>query len=144
MLEKFIQTLRKHPAAFLAALILFTSAFACNMQSDDEWTRSLEHVKLSRASNSGSVSNKTIYYFCPGGEYAMLTQFSGFSGGGAGTLSMADEDVERGRWRVRSGELLLQNENGESRQLGLGTGMDENVVQLDGVGYLAERQNECQ
>jgi hypothetical protein len=144
MLENAFQLFVKHRTAFIAAVFVFTAAFACNLQSDEEWTRELEHVKLSRASNSGSLSNKTIFYFCPGGEYAMITQFSGFSGGGAGTLSMADEDIERGRWMVQSGNLLVQNEKGERREYGLGKGADENVLQLDGVGYLAERHRECQ
>ena len=144
MLKNAAYIFGKHRMAFAAVVVIFTGAFACNFQSDEEWTRGLEHKKLSRASNSGSLSNKTIFYFCPGGEYAMITQFSGFSGGGAGTLSMADEDVERGRWTVRSGNLVVQNENGERREYGLGKGADHDVIQLDGNGYLVEGQGECQ
>jgi hypothetical protein len=144
MMKSLFTVFIKHQAALAAVIMILLVGVACNSKSDEEWTRDLANKKLSRASNSGSLSNKTMFYFCPGGEYAMVTQFSGFSGGGAGTLSMADEEVERGRWVVRSGTLLVQAENGERRQYDLGEGADSNVVQLEGTGYLVESQSECQ
>lgn len=125
------------------ALLVFVG-IACNMQSDDDWKNALANKKLSRASNAGSFSDKTTFYFCPSGEYAMQTQSSGFSTGGAGTLSTASEDAELGRWDVDSGTLTLHPQNGESRQYGLSQGSDSNVIVLDGRGYLVESQDDCQ
>jgi hypothetical protein len=133
----------QYSAAF-AVIVILLIGLSCNIKSDDDWSRSLAHKKLSRASTSGSISDKVVFYFCPNGEYAMVTQFSGFSGGGAGTLSMADEDVELGRWSVRSGSLTVQPQNAESREYGLSQGTDQDVIQLNGNGYLVETHSECQ
>ena len=111
--------------------------------SDKEWSNQLAYKKLSRASNSGSVSTKTNFYFCPTGEYARQTQFSGFSGGGAGTLSMADEDIELGRWMVKNGVLYVQAENGERRQYDLASVDGGEVIGLEGQGYVVDTHNEC-
>ena len=73
----------------------------------------------------------------------MQTQFSGFSGGGAGTLSMADEDVELGRWIVKNGILYLQAENGDRRQYDLASADGGEVIRLEGQGYLVDTHNEC-
>lgn len=85
------------PIAIIAVVSIIFIGLACTCgggRSDQEWNRVLAYKKLSRASNSGAVSDKVNFFFCPSGDYAMQTQFSGFSGGGAGTLSMASEDVE--------------------------------------------------
>lgn len=133
--------------AILAFISLVFIGIACTCgggRSDQEWNRMLAYKKLSRASNSGAVSDKVNFYFCPSGDYAMQTQFSGFSGGGAGTLSMASEDVELGRWAVKNGVLYLRSQNGEDRQYGLSIGSDNDVVRLNGDGYLVDTQNECE
>jgi hypothetical protein len=105
--------LSKHLSAVIAVCCLVAVLLACNMRSDADWQKQLGDKKLSKASNSGSISNKVDIYFCPSGEYGMVTQFSGLSGGGAGTLSMADENTEYGRWTVTSSTLILQSQNGE-------------------------------
>lgn len=143
-MPRIIRTNNQSPAFFAIAAVLFI-ALACGgtQFSDKEWNKQLAHKKLSRASNSGSVSTKTNFYFCPTGEYAMQTQFSGFSGGGAGSLSMADEDVELGRWIVKNGILYLQAENGDRRQYDLASADGGEVIKLEGQGYLVETHNEC-
>ena len=80
----------KHMSAVTTLFVLLTVALACNLRTDSDWKNELGGKKLSRANNSGSVSTKINIYFCPTGEYAMQSQFSGFSTGGAGTLSSAD------------------------------------------------------
>lgn len=127
----------------VAAVLLIALACDGSRYSDEEWTKQLAHKKLSRANNSGSVSTKTNFYFCPTGEYAMQTQFTGFSGGGAGTLSMADEDVELGRWVVKNGKLYVQAENGERRQYDLSVADGGDVIKLNGQGFLVGTHNEC-
>ncbi|MBL8184808.1 MAG: hypothetical protein JNK51_07775 [Blastocatellia bacterium] len=129
--------------AAVSVFFVVLAGVACNIVSDDDWKRTLANKKLSRASTSGSISDKVAFYFCPNGEYAMQTQFSGFSPGGAGSFSMADEDVELGRWTISSGILVVQPENGERREYNISRGMDSDVVQLNGNGYLVEHQNEC-
>lgn len=144
MLKRSLNT-NNHSLAIVAVVAVLFVALGCNESrySDQEWSKMLAYKKLSRASNSGSVSTKTNFYFCPSGEYAMQTQFSGFSGGGAGTLSMADEDVELGRWVVKNGTLYVQNENGEQRQYDLSFADGGDVVRLNGQGYLVDTHNEC-
>lgn len=129
-------------AAF-AVIAMVTLAIACNLKTDDAWKSELADKKLSRASNSGSFSDKVVFYFCPNGEYAMQTQTSGFSTGGVGTLSMADEDVELGRWTVSGGNLMLKPETGERREYSLSSGLDQDVIEVGGAGYLVEPQSEC-
>jgi len=90
------------------------------------------------------VSTNVNIYFCPSGEYAMQSQFSGFSTGGAGTLSSADEDVEYGKWKVESGTLTLRSQNGKSHEYSLSQGLDDKVIELNGNGYLVSTHNECE
>lgn len=144
MLKRFLKTTNQSLSIVAAAAVIFV-ALACDgaRYSDEEWSKHLAYKKLSRASNSGSVSTKTNFYFCPSGEYAMQTQFSGFSGGGAGTLSMADEDVELGRWVVKKGTLYVQAESGERREYDLSTGDGGDVIRLNGQGFLVDKHNEC-
>ena len=130
-------------SAMLALLLATIAGIACNLKTDDAWKSELADKKLSRASSSSSFSDKVVFYFCPNGEYAMQTQSSGFSTGGAGTLSMADEDVEFGRWTVSDGSLLLQPEKGDRREIGLSSGMDQDVIELNDDGYLVETHSEC-
>jgi len=143
-MPRIIRTNNQSLAVVAIAAVLFV-ALACGgaQFSDKEWSKQLAYKKLSRASNSGSVSTKTNFYFCPTGEYAMQTQFSGFSGGGAGTLSMADEDVELGRWMVKNGILYLEAENGDRRQYDLATADGGELIRLEGQGYLVDTHNEC-
>lgn len=130
-------------SAVLALLLAMIVGIGCNLKTDEAWKSELADKKLSRASSSGSFSDKVIFYFCPDGEYAMQTQTSGFSAGGAGTLSMADEDVEFGRWTVSGGSLLVQPEKGERREISLSSRMDQDVIELNGDGYLVETHSEC-
>ena len=137
----------KHPIAIIAVISLIFIGLACTCgggRSDQEWNRVLAYKKLSRAANSGAVSDRVNFFFCPSGDYAMQTQFSGFSGGGAGTLSMASEDVELGRWAVKNGVLYLRSQNGGDRQYDLSVGSDDDVIRLNGDGYLVDTQNECE
>lgn len=133
----------QHSSAIASLVLLVFVGLACNLQSDDDWKKALANKKLSRASTSGSISDKTVFYFCPNGDYAMQSQFSGLSTGGAGTLSMANEDVELGKWSIRSGSLVVQPQNSEMRQYDLSMGSDSNVIELNGNGYLVDPQNEC-
>ena len=133
----------KHFSALAALAILVFAALGCgDMKSDDDWKRELGGKKLSMAKTSGSISDKVEIWFCASGEYARRTQFSGFSTGGGGTLSMADEDVEAGRWRVESGTLILQPENGKTSQHDISQSSND-VIELNGNGYLVESHNEC-
>src|SRR5690242_11833309 len=88
----------KYSAAFLSVCVLMGVGFGCKMKPDSAWKSELGGKKLSRANNSGSVSSNVNIYFCPSGEYALQSQFTGFSTGGAGTLSTANERVEYGHW----------------------------------------------
>jgi hypothetical protein len=133
----------KHFTALAALAILVFAALGCGeMKSDSDWKRELGGKKLSMAKTSGSISDKVEIWFCASGEFARRTQFSGFSGGGAGTLSMANEDVETGSWRVESGTLILQPENGETRQYDISQSSGD-VITLNGNNYLIESHNEC-
>jgi hypothetical protein len=139
------QTFRsKHFAAIAALLVLLSVGLGCNLRSDADWKQELGRKKLSRAKYSGSVSTMTNFYFCPSGEYAKQTQFSGFSTGGAGTLSAANEDVELGSWTVESSTLILKSQDGKTYEFSLSQGADGNVIELDGTGYLVTTHNECE
>jgi len=143
-MPRIIRTNNQSLAVVAIAAVLFV-ALACGgaQFSDKEWSKQLAYKKLSRASNSGSVSTKTNFYFCPTGEYAMQTQFSGFSGGGAGTLSMADEDVELGRWMVKYVIFYFEDEYGVGREYVLATADGGELIRLEGQGYLVDTHNEC-
>ena len=138
---KRIFTKQFSPLLALACLVF--AALGCGeMRSDADWKRELGGKKLSMAKTSGSISDKVEIWFCSTGEYARRTQFSGFSSGGGGTLSMADEDTEAGRWRVEGGTLILQPENGETSRYDISQSSSD-VVQLNGRGYLVESHSEC-
>lgn len=130
--------------ALIALALLIAAALGCNITSDEEWVKGLAHKKLTRAETSGAISDRIDIYFCPNGEYAKQTQFTGFSGGGAGTLSMADEQTELGRWTVTGGVLYLQSQEGNRSEYTLSQGMDAEVVQLNGDGFLVTTHRECQ
>jgi hypothetical protein len=142
-MNKIIPVFSRQMGALAALILVLSVGLACNMRSDAEWKQMLGGKKLSKASNSGAISDKVDIYFCPSGEYGMETQFTGFSTGGAGTLSMADSDVEYGQWSVSSGTLVLVSQNGERREYSISQGMDTEVVELNGNGYLVTRHNEC-
>lgn len=134
----------KHLAATAALAALAFAALGCGDlgKSDADWKRELGGKKLSKAKTSGSVSDKVQIWFCGSGEYARQTQFSGFSTGGAGTLSMADEDIEGGTWRVESGTLVLSPQNGEASTYDISQ-VSGDVIELNGSRYLVESHNEC-
>jgi uncharacterized lipoprotein NlpE involved in copper resistance len=133
----------KHFTALAALMILLFTGLACNSRSDAEWTRILADKKLSMAKTSGSISDKVNIWFCPSGEYVMQKQFTGFSTGGGGTLSMADEDVEYGRWQILSSTLVLRAQSGERTEFLISQGFEENVVSLDNDDYLVTSHAEC-
>lgn len=133
----------KHFTAPAALAVLVFAALGCGeMKSDVDWKRELGGKKLSMAKTSGSISDKVEIWFCSSGEFARRTQFSGFSSGGGGTLSMADEDVETGSWRVESRTLILQPENGKTSQYDISQSSSD-VIELNGNGYLVENHSEC-
>lgn len=145
--EIFMKTVncifRKHWSALLAGFILIFVGLGCDSTSDEDWKRELGGKKLSMAKTSGSISDRVEIWFCTSGEYAMKTQFSGFSAGGGGTLSMADEDLEGGMWRVVSSTLILQSQEGKTREYSISQGTGEDVIYLNDNGYLVSRHNEC-
>ena len=133
----------KHFTALAALAILVFAGLGCGeMKSDSDWKRELGGKKLSMAKTSGSISDKVEIWFCSSGEFARRTQFSGFSGGGGGTLSMANEDVETGSWRVESCTLILQPENGETLQYDISQSSSD-VIALNERNYLVESHSEC-
>lgn len=142
-MNKFMYMFSKHFSTFPAALILLLVVLGCNSKSDADWTKTLGNKKLSAAKTSGSISDKINIWFCPSGEYAKQTQFSGFSTGGGGTLSVADEDFEFGKWSVESETLILRSQDGKTSRYDISQGMDEEVISLDGDGFLVSRHNEC-
>ncbi len=137
-MKRFKQIFRKHGSALLALNLLLFFTLGC-FKSDLDWKNNLAYKKLSNAQTSGSISDKFEFYFCPTGEYALKTSFVGMSGG----FSMANEKVEFGNWRVESGTLILQPENGKTKHYSLSSGNDSNVIRLDNTGYLVTIQNEC-
>ena len=142
-MQKFTRTYANQISFVLALTILVSVVLGCGQpKSDAEWKSALAGKKLSMASNSGSFSYRYDIWFCGSGEYAARRQTSGFSTGGAGTLSMADEDAEQGRWRVEAGKLIVEPENGQRQQLELEqTAAD--VISLEGNKFLVESHNEC-
>jgi hypothetical protein len=106
----------RYTAAILTLCVLLCVGLGCKVKPDSEWKSQLGGKRLSRANNSGAVSSKLDIYFCSNGEYALQSQFSGFSTGGAGTLSMADEDIEYGRWTVEHSTLILRSQNGKTHE----------------------------
>lgn len=143
MIKTFIRIFTKHFLAIIALSLLIFIGLACNFTSDSDWKRELGSKKLTMAKTSGSISDRVDIWFCASGEYAMRTQFSGFSGGGGSSLSMADEDFEQGTWTVESGMLILNPQNGKNHEYSISAGMDSNVIKLDGRGYLVSGHNEC-
>lgn len=142
-MNKFKHILSKHFSTFPAGFVLLFVVLGCNSRSDAEWTKILGNKKLSAVKTSGSISDKTNIWFCTTGEYAMQRQFSGFSTGGGGMLSMADEEYEYGRWRVEAGTLILRSQDGETSRYDISQRTDENVISLNGNGYLVSTHNEC-
>jgi hypothetical protein len=134
----------KHFAPVAAFVIVLSVGLGCNFVSDDQWKSALSGKKLTRASTSGSFSDKITLYFCSNGDYGKQTDSTGFSPGGAGSLSMASNDVEYGRWKVDSSVLVLESQKGETFSYELGRGNDDNVIVIGGNGYLVTTQNECE
>lgn len=130
-------------SSVFALVLLLGVALACNFKSDEEWKSELGGKQLSKAKTSGAISDRVDIWFCSNGEYAKRTQFSGMSTGGAGTLSMADEDVEGGQWRVESSTLILRSQDGNVTEYSISQGMDADVIELNGNGYLVKTHNEC-
>jgi hypothetical protein len=138
-MKKLIHLCGKHAAAGLAFGLLVFMSLGCGFKSDSEWKRELGGKKLSTAKTSGSVSDRTDIWFCPSGEYARRSEFVGVSG----DFTHADADVEEGRWTIESGVLILKPEGGKTSEYDLSTGTDEDVIYLNGNGYLVERHNKC-
>jgi hypothetical protein len=134
----------KYFTPFAALFIVLSVGLGCNFVSDDEWKSALSGKKLTRASTSGSFSDKITFYFCSNGDYGKQTDSTGFSPGGAGSLSMASNDVEYGRWKVDSSVLTLESQKGETFRSELARGNDDNVIVIGGDGYLVTTQNECE
>ncbi len=134
----------KHFWSIIAFACILLVGLGCNTKSDADWARELGGRKLTMAKTSGGISDKVEIWFCPNGEYAKRTYFGGFSGGGAGTLSIADEETEGGRFQVRSSTLILQSQNGNTSEYSISQSVEGDVVQLNGNGYLVSVHNECQ
>ena len=92
----------------LAALaMLIFIVLGCNgVGSVSNWESELAGKKLSMANNSGAFSDSMQIWFCSSGKFSAKKQTSGFSGGGSGTLSMADEDAQSGKWSVKGSTFL--------------------------------------
>lgn len=133
----------KHLSAVFAILLILFMGLGCNLKSDSDWKQELHGKKLTMAKTGGSISDRVDIWFCGSGEYARKTQFTGYSGGGYGDFSMANENVELGNWRVESGNLILQTENGKTTEYSISQGMDNNVIKLNGTGYLVTTHDEC-
>ena len=142
-MKTFDRIFRKHLAALPAVIILLAVALACDTRSDADWKNELHGKKLSMASTSGSISDRIDIWFCGSGEYALRRQFSGMSGGGGGTLSMADEDFEQGKWIVESSTLILQSQDGQTSEFSISQGTDQDVIYLNDTGYLVTQHGEC-
>jgi hypothetical protein len=142
-MNKFVYLFKKHFSALLGLGLVVFISLACGFQSDADWQRELGEKKLTFAKTSGSISDKINIWFCPNGQYAKETQFTGFSGGGGGDFSVADRDGELGNWKVENGVLILQSEEGKTSRYDLSKGTDNNLIRLNGNGYLVTSHNEC-
>lgn len=129
----------KHFTAIIALGLLVFVGLACNSKSDSDWKRELAGKKLTFAKTSGSISDRIDIWFCASGEYAKRTDFVGVSG----DFTAADADVEQGKWTVESGVLILKSEDGNTSEYELSEGADNNVIRLNGNGYLVTQHNEC-
>ena len=134
----------KHFLSIVAFACILLVGLGCNTKSDADWERDLGGRKLTMATTSGGISDKIEIWFCPNGEYARRTYFGGFSTGGAGTLSVADEDTEGGRFQVRSSILILQSQDGNTSEYRISQSFENDVVQLDNNNYLVSVHSECQ
>ncbi len=133
----------KHFYSVIAFAFIIFVGLGCNPKSDADWERELGGRKLTMAKTSGGISDKVEIWFCPNGEYAKRTYFGGFSTGGVGTLSIADEDTEGGRFQVRSSTLILQSQNGNTSEYSISQNFEGDVVELNGNNYLVSTHNEC-
>jgi hypothetical protein len=133
----------KHLAALTAGIILLFVALACDTKSDADWKNELHGKKLTMASTSGSFSDRIDIWFCGSGEYALRSESTGMSGGGGGTLSMASEDFEQGKWSVESSTLILQSQDGQTGEYSISPGTEQDVIYLNGNAYLVTEHGEC-
>lgn len=134
-----MNTFGKHLTAIIAVLVILGVGLGCNLKSDGDWKKELHGKKLTMAKTSGSISDRVDIWFCGSGEFARKTQFSGLSGG----FSMADEKVELGNWAIDSGTLIMKAEDGKTYEYSISQGMDNNVIKLNGTGYLVTTHDEC-
>lgn len=142
-MNKFSRIFTKHFSAVISLSIVVFIALGCGCKSDAEWQNTLGGKKLTMAKTSNGLSDKVEIWFCPTGEYAKKTQFSGFSGGGGGDLSVASQDGELGIWKVESGVLYLKSQDGKTSSYDISQGMDSNVISLNNRNYLVTNHNEC-
>jgi hypothetical protein len=138
-----MKNLKNTLSSVFALVLLLGIALACNFKSDKEWKSELGGKQLSKATTSGAVSDRVDIWFCSNGEYAKRTQFSGMSTGGAGTLSMADEDIEQGQWRIENSTLILRSQDVDVTKYSIFQNMDADVIELNGNGYLVKKHREC-
>ena len=134
-----MRILAEHFSSLVAVLVVLGVGVGCNFKPDADWKRELHGKKLTMAKTSGSISDRVDIWFCGSGDYAKRTQFSGLSGG----FSTADEKYELGNWTVESGTLILRSQQGETSEYSISQGMDDNVIKLNGTGYLVTNHSEC-
>ncbi len=142
-MKSFASIISKHFWSIIAFGLILSVGLGCNIKSDADWEKELGGRKLTMAQTSGGISDKVEIWFCPNGEYAKRTYFGGFSSGGAGTLSMADESTEGGRFQVRSSTLILQSQDGNVSEYSISQSFEGDVVELNGKSYLVSSHNEC-
>lgn len=143
-MKLFANLFSKHFCSIIAFAFIVFVGLGCGAKSDADWERDLGGRKLTMAKTSGGISDKVEIWFCPNGEYAKRIYFGGFSTGGAGTLSVADEDTEGGKFQVRSSTLILQSQDGNTSEYSISQGFEADVVELNGNKYLVSIHNECQ
>lgn len=142
-MNKFSRIFTKHFSAVISLSIVVFIALGCGCKFDAEWQNTLGGKKLTMAKTSNGLSDKVEIWFCPTGEYAKKTQFSGFSGGGGGDLSVAAQDGELGIWKVESGVLYLKSQDGKTSSYDISQGIDSDVISLNNRNYSVTTHNEC-
>lgn len=134
----------RHYVSLVASALLILAVLGCGgLNAGSGWEQQLAGKKLTRAKSSGSFSDMYHLWFCSSGEYLGKTETVGMSYGGAGTGSMASEDIERGRWSVNGSTLTIVLEDASKIEYELSQGTDSNVIRFNGTPLMVTPSSEC-
>jgi hypothetical protein len=125
-------------AAEVAATVLFSKPQIS--AAGGEWQTFLRGKQLIYFYTGSGYSERRDIWLCPSGNFYMTFDGSSLSNTGSGVINANN----RGTWRVVSENgLLLQFQNGQTRQYKLSRRQTAGEISLDNSRYFVKPHNQC-